>query len=88
MDYPNHITNHEKGKHLTFEDYVIIELRLKDGWKPNAIAKKELNCSGEYRAKHHQEGHDAAVQWQSASLQGQDCLGGLSGKQKPQLPDI
>ena len=45
MDYPNHITNHEKGKHLTYEDYVIIELRLKDGWKPNAIAKKELNCS-------------------------------------------
>ena len=45
MDYPNHITNHEKGKHLTYEDYVIIELRLKDGWKPNAFAKKELNCS-------------------------------------------
>ena len=45
MDYPNHITNHEKGKHLTFEDYVIIELRLKDGWKPNAIAKKELHCA-------------------------------------------
>ena len=45
MDYPNHITNHEKGKHLTYEDYVVIELQLKDGWKPNAIAKKELNCS-------------------------------------------
>ena len=45
MDYPNHITNHEKGKHLTYEDYVVIELRLKDGWKPNATAKKELNCS-------------------------------------------
>lgn len=43
MDYPNHITNHEKGKHLTYEDYVVIELRLKDGRKPNAIAKKELN---------------------------------------------
>ena len=42
---PNHITNHEKGKHLTYEDYVIIELRLKDGWKPNAIAKKELHCA-------------------------------------------
>ena len=39
------ITNHEKGKHLTYEDYVIIELRLKDGWKPNAIAKKELHCA-------------------------------------------
>lgn len=45
MDYPNHITNHEKGKHLTYEDYVVIELQLKGGWKPNAIAKKELNCS-------------------------------------------
>lgn len=45
MDYPNHITNHEKGKHLTYEDYVVIELRLEDGRKPNAIAKKELNCS-------------------------------------------
>ena len=31
MDYPNHITDHEKGKHLTYEDYVAIELRLKDG---------------------------------------------------------
>lgn len=45
MDYPNHITNHEKGKHLTYEDYMVIELRLKDGWTANAIAKKELNCS-------------------------------------------
>ena len=45
MDYPNHITNHEKGKHLTYENYVVIELRLKDGWKPNAIAKKELHCA-------------------------------------------
>ena len=45
MDYPNHITNHEKGKHLTYEDYVVIELRLKDGWTPNAIAKKELHCA-------------------------------------------
>lgn len=45
MDYPNHITNHEKGKHLTCEDYVVIELRLKDGWTPNAIAKKELRCA-------------------------------------------
>ena len=45
MDYANHITDHEKGKHLTYEDYVAIELRLKDGWKPNAIAKKELHCA-------------------------------------------
>lgn len=45
MDYLNHITSHEKGKHLTYEDYVVIELRLKDGWKANAIAKKELHCA-------------------------------------------
>lgn len=45
MDYPNHITNHEKGKHLSYEDYIIIELRLKDGWSANAIARKELHCS-------------------------------------------
>ena len=45
MDYPNHITNHEKGKHLRYEDYILIELRLKDGWTANAIAKKELHCS-------------------------------------------
>ena len=40
MDYYNHITNHEKGKHLSYEDYIIIELRLKDGWSANAIARK------------------------------------------------
>ena len=45
MDYPNHITNRKKGKHLTYEDYVVIELRLKGGWTPNTIAKKELHCA-------------------------------------------
>ena len=40
MNYPDHITNHEKGKHLSFEDYVIIELRRKDGRSANAIAMK------------------------------------------------
>ena len=42
----------------------------------------------QYRAQHHQEGHDTAVQWQGVPLQGQDCLECLSEKQKPQLPDI
>lgn len=37
MDYPNHIIDYKKSKHLTYEDYVAIELRLIDGWKPNAI---------------------------------------------------
>ena len=45
MDHPNHITYHQKGKHLTFEDYVLIELRIKDGWTANRIATKELHCS-------------------------------------------
>ena len=26
MNYLNHIANHEKGKRLTYEDYVIMEL--------------------------------------------------------------
>ena len=74
MDYPNHITSHEKGKHLTYEDYVVIELRLKDGWKPNAIAKKELNCS--------------ANTVRNIIKKGKDRLEGLSGKQASQLSDI
>ena len=45
MNYLNHIANHEKGKRLTYEDYVIMELRLKDGRKPNAITMKELHCA-------------------------------------------
>ena len=45
MDYSEYSTKHEKGKHLSYEDYVVIELRIKDGWKANAIAEKELHCS-------------------------------------------
>ena len=45
MDYPNHTTEHQAGKHLSFEDYVLIEIRLKDGWKANRIAVEELHCS-------------------------------------------
>lgn len=45
MDKPNHITDHEKGNHPTYGDYVVIELRLIDGWKPNAIAKREPHCA-------------------------------------------
>ena len=87
MDYPNHITNHEKGKHLTYEDYVVIELRLKDGWKPNAIAKKELNCSANTVRNIIKKGN-TAVQWQGIPLQGKNRLEGLSEKQASQLPDI
>lgn len=45
MNHPDYITDHQKGKHLIYEDYVLIELRLKDGWTANAIATKELHCS-------------------------------------------
>ena len=44
MDYPNNNTKHEKGKHLKYEDYVVIQVRLRDGWKANRIAK-ELGCA-------------------------------------------
>lgn len=44
MDHPDYITKHQKGKHLVYEDYVRIKVRLKDGWKVNRIAKEELNC--------------------------------------------
>ena len=44
MDYPNNNTKHEKGKHLKNEDYVVIQVRLRDGWKANRIAT-ELGCA-------------------------------------------
>ena len=45
MDSPDYITEHQKGKHLTYEDYVKIQVRLQDGWSANRIAVKELHCS-------------------------------------------
>lgn len=45
MDNVHSTTNErQKGKHLTFEERVIIQTRLKDKWSPNRIAK-ELGCS-------------------------------------------
>ena len=38
------MNQHVKGKHLSFEERVIIQVRLKDGWSLRAIAR-ELNCS-------------------------------------------
>ena len=35
MDYPDYTTEHQKGKHLTYEDYVKIQMRLQDGWSAN-----------------------------------------------------
>lgn len=45
MDYPNHITEHAKYKHLSYEELVVIQLRLQDGWSAYRIAKEELHCA-------------------------------------------
>ena len=37
-------TERKKGKHLTKDERVIIQVRLKDGWKANKIAK-EIGCA-------------------------------------------
>lgn len=44
MNQEQHITKHEKGKHLTFLERAIIQVRLKDKWSPYRIAK-EIGCS-------------------------------------------
>lgn len=44
MDYPNNTTNSRKHKHLSFEERMTIQIRLKDGFSPYKIAK-ELNRS-------------------------------------------
>ena len=42
IEYPNSNTQSRKNKHLNFEERVIIELRLEDGFSPYKVAK-ELN---------------------------------------------
>ena len=45
MDYPHStMTGHRKGKHLTFEERIVIQIRLKDGCSIRAIAR-EIGCS-------------------------------------------
>lgn len=44
MDQLNSNTHHQKGKHLSFEERVIIQTRFKDNLSPNKIAA-ELGCS-------------------------------------------
>lgn len=44
MDQKQYTTRHQKGKHLNYDERMTIEIRLKDGWTPNQIAK-ELGCS-------------------------------------------
>lgn len=42
MDHPNSNTKSRKNKHLNFEKYMTIQLRLKDGFSAYRIAE-ELN---------------------------------------------
>lgn len=42
MNHQNHNTESRKNKHLNFEERMVIQLRLKDGFSPYKIAK-ELN---------------------------------------------
>lgn len=44
MNQEQHTTKHEKGKHLTFLERAIIQVRLMDKWSPYRIAK-EIGCS-------------------------------------------
>ena len=45
MDYVySTTTKHEKGKHLSYDERVLIQIRLKDGWSANKIAK-EIGCA-------------------------------------------
>jgi len=40
MEYPNSNTQSRKNKHLNFEERIIIELRLEDGFSPYKVAKE------------------------------------------------
>lgn len=45
MDYLHSTTtDYRKGQHLTFEHRVLIQTRLKDGWKPSKI-EEEIGCA-------------------------------------------
>jgi IS30 family transposase len=44
MDYPNYTTEHQKGKHLTYDNRMMIQIRLKDGWTPYRMAK-DIGCA-------------------------------------------
>jgi IS30 family transposase len=44
MDQEEYTTRHQKGKHLNYDERMIIQLRLKDGWKISQIVK-ELGCA-------------------------------------------
>ena len=37
-------TKHKKGKYLSYDERVLIQVRLKDGWSASKIAK-EIGCA-------------------------------------------
>ena len=37
-------TEHKKSKYLSYEERIVIQTRLKDGWTPNRIAM-EIGCA-------------------------------------------
>lgn len=37
-------TEHQKGKHLSYDERILIQLRLKDNWSADKIAK-EIGCA-------------------------------------------
>ena len=44
-------TEHQKGKHLSYDERILIQLRLKDNWSANKIAK-EIGCApSSYRVR-------------------------------------
>lgn len=49
MDYPNHTTNSRKHKHLNYQERVIIQVRLNDGYSPYKIAKELGRASNTIR---------------------------------------
>ena len=70
MDYPNHITNHEKGKHLALRRLCNNRAAAERRLEAQCHRKEGAELRAQYRAQHHQEGHDTAVQWQGVPLQG------------------
>ena len=92
MDCPHStITGHKKGKHLTFEERIVIQIRLKDGCSIRAIAR-EIGCSpstvsneiergtislynGHVQRYKASAGQDAYRQNRSASCRHYDLLG-------------
>ena len=46
MDHPYDTTEHVKNKHLSYDDRMVIQMRLQDGWSPYRIAKYALSCAG------------------------------------------